>query len=129
MGYLSRSELEDLFLSGRFKKAATMVFIEIGGAPGYGVEAVVAGQDGRQIGECGLHELEDLLSFAEADKEAMGSANPNLEIVKWAVAEMRYTTERVAENAKKLAEPQTAQIFRFPTNLRVVGSHQQNQPH
>ena len=123
MSFLSRAQLCDLFLSGRFRRAATMSFVEIGGAPGYQTEAVIADKDGRTLGECCLHELEALLEFGETEKANTGSPNPNLEAVRWAVGEMKATDRRVAEMGKKLAEtPQqpSAQIYRFPTCLRVV---------
>ncbi|MFA7275639.1 MAG: hypothetical protein WC043_02415 [Pseudobdellovibrionaceae bacterium] len=114
MGFASREDLQNLYLSGTFRKAITIAFPEISGSPNYPPEALVTGTDGTVIGECWTIDLEQLVAFGEAEQANTGRFNPNLPVVKRALDTMRAVREDVKTMEQRITAMPSAQIIHFP---------------
>lgn len=117
MGFASRKDLRDLYISGTFRKAVTINFPEIYGSPVCPPEALVADANGRVIGECWTCDLEELVAYGENEHSNTGLFNPNLPVIKQALETMRAIRKDVAKVAQEAAAPRTARIFQFPIQV------------
>jgi hypothetical protein len=104
--------LEDLFRSGRFQPAPTLMMVEIGGCAGAPIEAVLCNRDGSISGECWRADLEALLDLARAEKDTVLS-NPNLRVVTDIIEEIDLCRKSVDALAIEIEKKKAATVVPF----------------
>lgn len=112
MSFFAKADLENLFRSGRFQPAPTMLMSEVGGCAGMPIEAVVCNRDGSISGECWRADLEGLLKLAEEEKDTVLS-NPNIRVVIDLIAEIDLCRKSVDALAIEIERKKATTVVPF----------------
>lgn len=110
--FIDKTQMQELFRSGRFKPQPTITFLEIYGMDGYPVEAVIGDHESNPLGACWQADLEELLVLAKAENDTALS-NPNIGLIDAVLKEMQATRQRVGELAKDIARQHATTVVPF----------------